>query len=176
MAKNKKIQEQSSCSFKTSIGGQALIEGIMMRGPDKQAIVCRKADGSLVNKIEGLKPTPKIPFIRGVFIFISSMVNGMNALTYSAEQQPEELQEEPGKFDLWLEKKLGSEAAQKAIIGIAVVLGILLAVGLFVLLPSFLFELLPAGLPLVVRCILEGVIRIIVFLVYLWFSFLCKSL
>jgi len=168
MAKNEKCQEQSSCGFKTSIGGQALIEGIMMRGPDKQAIVCRKADGTLVNKIEGLKPTPKIPFVRGVFIIISSMLNGMTALTYSAEQQPEELQEEPGKFDLWLEKKLGSEAAQKAVIGIAVVLGILLAVGLFVLLPSFLFELLPAGLPLVVRCILEGVIRIIIFLLYLW--------
>ena len=57
-------KKQQECVLKkTSIGGQALIEGIMMRGPDKQAIVCRKVDSSLVNKIEGLKPTPKIPFI-----------------------------------------------------------------------------------------------------------------
>ncbi len=154
--------------FKTSIGGQALIEGIMMRGPEKQAIVCRLADGTLQSKVEGLKPTPKTPFIRGVAIFISSMVNGMNALTYSAELQPEEMQEEPSKFDRWLEEKLGGEKGQKAIIGFAVVLGILIAVGLFVLLPAFLFELLPDGLHLVVRCILEGVIRIVIFLAYLW--------
>ena len=165
MAKNEAC---SSGCFKTSIGGQALIEGIMMRGPEKQAIVCRKADGSLTSKIDGLKPTPKTPFIRGVVIFISSLVNGMNALTWSAEQQPEEDQDEPTKFDLWLEKKFGTEAAQKAIIGIAAVLGVLLAVGLFVLLPSFLFELLPEGIHLIVRCILEGIIRIVIFLLYLW--------
>ena len=139
MSKN---NECSSGCFKTSIGGQALIEGIMMRGPEKQAIVCRKADGTLTNKIDGLKPTPKTPFVRGVVIFISSLVNGMHALTWSAEQMPEEEQDQPTKFDLWLEKKLGSETAEKAIIGIAAVLGVLLAVGLFVLLPSFLFELL----------------------------------
>ena len=164
MAKN---NDCSKGCFKTSIGGQALIEGIMMRGPEKQAIVCRLADGTLQSKTEGLKPTPKIPFIRGVAIFISSMVNGMNALTYSAELQPEELQEEPSKFDRWLEEKLGGEKGQKAIIAIAVVLGILFAVGLFVLLPAFLFELRPAGIHLVVRCVLEGVIRIVIFLIYL---------
>ena len=165
------MAEQKECStgcFKTSIGGQALIEGIMMRGPDRQAIVCRRADGTLTSKTEGLKPVPKIPFLRGIAIFISSLVNGMNALTYSAEQQPEETQDEPTKFDLWLERKFGTEAAEKAIIGIAAVLGVLLAVGLFVLLPAFLFELLPEGIPLVTRCILEGVIRIVIFLVYLW--------
>ncbi|MBE6914095.1 MAG: DUF1385 domain-containing protein [Ruminococcaceae bacterium] len=164
MAKN------SDCSkgcFKTSIGGQALIEGIMMRGPEKQAIVCRLADGTLQSKTEGLKPTPKIPFLRGIAIFISSMVNGMNALTYSAELQPEEFQEEPSKFDRWLEEKLGGEKGQKAVIAVAVVLGILFAVGLFVLLPAFLFELLPSGIHLVVRCLLEGVIRIVIFLIYL---------
>lgn len=165
------MSKQETCSsgcFKTSIGGQALIEGIMMRGPEKQAIVCRKADGTLINKIEGLKPTPKIPFVRGVIIFISSLVNGMNALTWSAEQLPEEMQDEPTKFDLWIEEHLGEEKAEKIIIGIAAVLGVLLAVGLFVLLPSFLFELLPEGIHLVVRCILEGIIRIIIFLAYLW--------
>lgn len=165
------MAKQEACSsgcFKTSIGGQALIEGIMMRGPEKQAIVCRKEDGTLVQKIDGLKPTPKIPFLRGVVIFISSLVNGMNALTWSAEQLPEDMQDEPTKFDLWLEKKLGGEKAEKAIIAIAAALGVLLAVGLFVLLPAFLFELLPDSIPLVVRCIAEGFIRIIIFLAYLW--------
>ena len=83
----------------------------------------------------------------------------MNALSYSAGLQPEESQDEPSKFDIWLEKKIGVEAAEKAVIAIAVVLGIAMAVGLFVLLPAFLFELLPESLNLVLRCILEGLIR-----------------
>ena len=173
MAKNK------SCTFKTSIGGQALMEGILMRGVDRQAIVCRKADGTLETKVEPLKlikdryPILGVPVIRGVVTFLDSMVKGMNALTYSAELLPEEEQAEPSKFDLWLEKKLGSEKAEKAFIGIAVVLGILLAVGLFVLLPAFLFELLPESIGLITRCIIEGIIRIIIFLVYL---FLCTRM
>lgn len=173
MAKN------NSGSFKTSIGGQALMEGILMRGVDRQAIVCRRSDGTLETKVEPLKlikdryPILGVPVIRGVVNFIDSMAKGMNALTYSAELLPEEQQEEPSKFDIWLEKKLGSEKAEKAFIGIAVVLGILLAVGLFVLLPAFLFELLPKSIGLVTRCVIEGVIRIVIFLVYL---FLCTRM
>ena len=166
-------EKGSVCPFKTSIGGQALIEGILMRGPKKTAIVCRKADGSLVSKVEDLKlnsekhPILKVPFLRGVPMFIDSMVNGMRALTWSAEQMPEEEQEEPGKLDQWLEQHLGGEKAEKAVIGVAVFLGILLAVGLFVLLPALLFELLPGSIHLVVRCILEGLIRILIFVAYL---------
>ena len=160
--------------FKTSIGGQALIEGILMRGPKKQAIVCRKADGSTVNKVESLRlnrddhPILGVPFLRGVPMFVDSLANGMKAITWSAEQLPEEEQEAPSKLDLWLEKKLGSEAAQKAVLAIAVVLGAALAIGLFVLLPALLFELLPQSLHLVLRCVIEGVIRIAIFLAYLW--------
>ena len=167
-------KKKKDTSFKTSIGGQALIEGILMRGVDRQAIVCRKADGELVTKVEELHlikekhPILGVPFIRGVVTFIDSMAKGMQALTWSAEQLPEDEQEQPTKFDLWLEKKLGSEKAEKAVIAFAVVLGILLAVGLFVLLPAFLFELLPDSIGLVTRCIIEGLIRIEIFLVYLW--------
>ena len=171
-----KQQENTSCAFKTSIGGQALLEGILMRGPEKQSIVCRLPDGSLKSKIEDIKPVPKTPFIRGVAIFISSLYNGMSALSYSASLQPEETQEEPGKFDQWLEKKLGGEKAEKAIIGIAMLLGIALSIGLFVLLPAFLFELLPDSVNLIVRCILEGLIRIVIFLVYLWLSSRMKEI
>ena len=128
MAKN----NEQVC-FRTTIGGQALIEGILMRGPDKQAIVCRTAEG-MTEKVEPLKlvkdrhPALGWPFIRGLVIFVDSMVKGMRALTYSASLLPEDEQEEPTKFDLWLEKKLGSEKAEKIVIGIAAVLGVLLAV------------------------------------------------
>ena len=169
-------KENASCSFKTSIGGQALLEGILMRGPEKQSIVCRLADGTLKTKIEDVKPTPKTPFVRGIAVFISSLMNGMNALSYSAGLQPEESQDEPSKFDLWLEKKIGSEKAEKAVIAIAVILGIAMAVGLFVLLPAFLFELLPDRLNLVLRCILEGLIRIVIFLGYLWLASRMKEI
>ena len=161
-------------NFKTSIGGQALIEGILMRGVDKQAIVCRLSDGSLETRVEELHlvkekyPILGLPFIRGVVNFIDSMAKGMKALTWSAELLPEEEQEEPSKFDKWVEEKLGSEKAEKVIIGVAMVLGILLAVGLFVLLPAFLFELLPKSIGLVTRCILEGLIRIVIFLIYMY--------
>ena len=169
-------ETNQSCAFKTSIGGQALMEGILMRGPEKQSIVCRLPDGTLETKLEDVKPVPTIPFLRGIFIFISSLYNGMNALSYSASLQPEESQDEPSKFDLWLEKRFGAEAAEKAVLVIAVVLGIALAVGLFVLLPAFLFELLPDSLNLVLRCILEGIIRIVIFLVYLWLASRLKEI
>ena len=168
------MAKDNNKTFKTSIGGQALMEGILMRGVKKQAIVCRKSDGELETKVEELKfikdryPILGVPVIRGVVTFIDSMAKGMKAVTYSVELQPEEMQEEPSKFDQWLEKKLGSEKAQNAIIAIAVVLGIALAIGLFVLLPAFLFELLPKSIGLVTRCIIEGVIRIVIFLAYLW--------
>ena len=172
-------KDKNNKNFKTSIGGQALMEGILMRGVKKQAIVCRKPDGELETKVEELKlikdryPILGVPVIRGVVNFIDSMAKGMKAVTYSAELQPEEMQEEPSKLDKWLEEKLGSEKAQSAIIGVAVVLGIALAIGLFVLLPAFLFELLPKSIGLVTRCIIEGIIRIVIFLIYLW---LCTRL
>ena len=169
-------KETQSCAFKTSIGGQALLEGILMRGPEKQSIVCRLPDGTLKSKVEDIKPVPKTPFLRGIVILISSLYNGMNALSYSASLQPEESQDEPTKVDQWLERRFGTEAAEKAVIAIAMVLGVALAVGLFVLLPAFLFELLPDGMNLVLRCILEGLIRIVIFTVYLWLASRMKEI
>ena len=109
MKENQEPKEQ----FKTSIGGQALIEGILMRGPEKDAIVVRGADGLTV-EVSDRKLNPKgswksLPFIRGIFNFFDAQVVGVKALMRSADLAPEEMQEEPGKFDLWLEKKLGSE-------------------------------------------------------------------
>lgn len=160
--------------FKTSIGGQALMEGILMRGPDKQATVCRTKDG-MVEKTEPIKPLAErgklftLPFVRGVIIFGDSMIKGMNALTYSASLLPEEEQEEPTKFDLWLDKKLGSESAQKVVIGIAAVLGVLLAVALFILLPTTIVGFIP-GIEghFALRNLLEGILKLIILFIYLY--------
>ena len=108
--------------FKTLIGGQALIEGIMMRGPEKDAIVIRGKDGLTV-EVSPRKLNPpgswkNWPFIRGIFNFFDAQIVGVKALLRSADLAPDEMQEEPSKFDKWLEKKLGSEAFQKAIVGI----------------------------------------------------------
>ena len=120
--------------FKTLIGGQALIEGIMMQGPDKRSIVVRGPEG-LVTKVEPLKKrtgVAKWPLIRGVVNFASSMVSGVKALMYSAEFFPEEDEDaQPSKFEQWLEKKLGSEKLEKAVVSFSVFLGVLFSVGLF---------------------------------------------
>ena len=160
--------------FRTSIGGQALMEGILMRGPDKQAVVCRTKDG-IVEKTEPIKPLKERcalfgwPIVRGVAVFADSMLKGMRALTYSASLLPEDEQEEPTKFDIWLDKKLGSERAEKAVIALAAVLGVLLAIGLFIFLPTFLIGLIP-GLEgeFALRNLLEGLLKLVILLVYLY--------
>lgn len=158
--------------FKTMIGGQALIEGILMRGPEKQSIVVRSPEG-LVVKTEELKlvshkhPALGWPLIRGVVNFGSSMVNGVKALMYSADFFPEE-EGEPSKLDLWLEKKLGSEKMEQAVIYFSVFLGIALSVGLFFLLPTFIAGLIP-GLHgnYFLRNLVEGIVKIVLFMGYL---------
>ena len=127
-------------SFRTTIGGQALIEGILMRGPQKQAIVVRNQEGGLEVREEELKlikdkhPILGVPFIRGVFNFLGSLVNGVKALMWSAEFYPEEEEEEPSRFEKWLETRFGSEALMKWIIGVAVAAGIGFSILLFIIL------------------------------------------
>lgn len=169
-----KPNEQQPCceQFKTMIGGQALIEGIMMRGPEKDAIVIRGADGLHVEVKDRTLPEEnsplRWPFIRGVVNFFDSQVTGVKALMRSADLSPEETQEEPSKFDLWLEKKLGSEAFQKALIGIAVAMGLGMSILLFFLLPmvvgSFFDRWVESNLAL---NLIEGLIRILIFVVYM---------
>ena len=155
--------------FKTMIGGQALIEGIMMQGPDKRAIVVRGPEG-IVTKVEPLKKRTgwlSWPLIRGVVNFGSAMVSGVKALMYSADFFPEE-ESEPSKLDQWLEKKLGSEKMQQVVIYTAVVLGMALAVGLFFLLPTLISGLFDSLVHnAVARSIVEGIIRIVIFLGYM---------
>ena len=166
-------ENNASCAFRTSIGGQALIEGILMRGPKKQAIVCRTAEG-LVEKVDELKlardkyPVLGLPFLRGCAIFISSLVNGMQALTYSASLVPLEQQGEPDKLDKWIEEHFPEDKAQKLIIGLAVVMGIALSVLLFIFLPALLVGWCrPLTQSFFVRNLSEGALKVVILLAYM---------
>ena len=172
--------EHKSCAtpFKTMIGGQALIEGIMMMGPEKRAIVVRKPDGELEEKVDDRvlikdkHPILGLPFIRGIFNFGSSLANGVKALMYSASFFPEdeEEEEEPSRFELWLEERLGSEKAAGFFVTLAVILGVAFSVGLFILLPTALVGaggVLAGGMPMWLRNLLEGVVRVVIFMGYL---------
>lgn len=166
-------RKTEDCSFRTSIGGQALIEGILMRGPKKQAVVCRTKDG-LVEKVEELElirdkhPMLGLPFIRGVVTLFDSLFKGMAALTYSASLVPLEEQGEPDKLDQWIEAHFEGEKAQKLIIGTAVVLGVALSLFLFIFLPAFLVGLIgPLKENFFARNLSEGALRIVILLVYM---------
>ncbi len=165
-------QKNSSCGFRTSIGGQALMEGILMRGPKRQAIVCRTADG-LVEKVEELHllrdkyPFFGLPLVRGVVTFLDSMIKGMGALMYSAELIPEEMQEDD-PLDKWIEAHFSAEKAKQIIINTAVVLGIGLSLFLFVFLPAFLVGFIkPIYNNFFLRNLAEGVVRIALLLIYM---------
>ena len=158
--------------FKTTIGGQALIEGIMMRGPDKDAIVVRTKEDLHIETMPRKKNPPKswknLPFIRGIFNFFDAQVVGIKALLRSADLAPEEMQEEPSKFDRWLEKKLGNEAFQKAIVGIAMFMGLGLSVVLFFLLPMIIGGLFDRWITSNLGVnLIEGLIRMVIFLGYM---------
>lgn len=163
---------QTQEKFKTTIGGQALIEGIMMRGPEKDAIVVRQ--GSELNiEVRGRKLPPKkslwnLPILRGIRGFFDSQVVGVKALMHSADLSPEENTEEPSKLDLWLEKKLGNEKFQQLIIGFAVFMGLAMSVGLFMLLPMLIGNIFTRWVEsLLVIHLIEGIIRIVIFVAYI---------
>ena len=168
-----KKENQACCEkFKTMIGGQALIEGIMMRGPKKDCIVVRGKEGLTVEvsdrKVNDPKSFKSKPFFRGIFTFFDSQVVGVKALLRSADLAPEEYAEEPSKLDLWLEKKLGNEAFQKAVVGIAVALGMGMSIGLFFLLPMILVGFLDKWIHnLLTINLLEGVVRMCIFMGYM---------
>ncbi len=171
MAENK-----ASCAFRTSIGGQALIEGVMMRGPEKQAIAVRDRQGEIILKVEDLKfikdryPILGVPVIRGAVNFIGALLSGVKALMYSADFFPEE-EAEPSKFEKWLEEKLGSAKLEKAVVWFSVILSVFLTVGLFILLPTFLAGLAgPYVNSAAVHNLIEGTVRIVIFMGYLILS------
>ena len=166
------MAKQSQEKFKTMIGGQALIEGIMMRGPEKDAVVVRGKDGLTVEvkarKLPKAKSPLRWPFIRGVHNFLDSNVTGVKALMRSADLSPEE-GEPASKLDLWLEKKLGNEKFQQALVAFAVVLGLCMSVGLFFLLPMVIGGLFDRWVHNnLLLNLIEGGIRLVIFVVYMF--------
>lgn len=155
---------------KTTIGGQALIEGIIMHGPEKSCIVIRKPDEELdiVEKPRKTKKNPifKLPLIRGCVSLFWSMKEGMGALSYSANLSVED--EELSKTERWLVEKFGNEKIEKAIIGLSMVFACILSVGLFMVLPTLIAgsvsEFVESS---ILRNLIEGVVRIIIFLIYM---------
>ena len=162
----------STCKKKTSIGGQALIEGIMMRGPFVTSMATRMLDGSIdvetwpTNKGGKVHWTRKVPFLRGIFNMVDSLVVGYGCLMKSAEKAGVE-EEEPSKFDRWLEQKLGDNM-MKVLGGFAVVLGVALAAVLFIVIPTGLSSLLrPVVGTGIVLSLIEGLIKVFILVGYM---------
>lgn len=166
--------------FKTSIGGSALIEGIMMRGPKKTCVAVRMSDKSIYKEdiefdsIGEKNKFFRLPFIRGFVTLIDSMRLSMKCLMLSAEKSvegTEEEAEEPSKFEKWLEEKLGDKLFG-VVMTFASILGVALAILLFFALPTFIFNNLAKVAPaldkgMVWRSAFEGILKIIIFLGYI---------
>lgn len=169
------MKNKEKCAVhKTSIGGQAVLEGVMMRGPHELATAVRKSDGEIVIdkkpvKVSSKNLLSKIPIVRGVINFISSMVTGVKCLMFSAEFYDVEGEEgyEPSKFEKWLDDKFGDKIKDIAIY-FAVVVSLVMGIGLFMLLPTVLVGLVSDFIDNhVLLNLTEGVVRMTIFLVYL---------
>ena len=166
----------------TSIGGQALMAGIMMRGPLTSTVGVRRTDGSIeLEEIKPLNLTQKykilrLPILRGVAGMIDSLVTGNKALMMSADKMIEGeeaagIEEEPSKLDLWLDKHFG-EKAVGVIMGISTTVAVLFCVAVFFFVPTWLFNLLANAVPalndhMIWRSAFEGILRIVLFLIYM---------
>lgn len=163
----------NSCHM-TSIGGSAVMEGVMMKGPKEIATAVRKPDGEIIidKKPVGSLITKyhvnKIPIVRGVFGFFDSMISSMKALMYSAEFiDLEDEEEEMSKFEAWLTNKLGDKM-KDFIIYFSVVIAVIFSVGLFMLLPHLIASF--AGVftkSVLFKRTVEGIVRIVIFLGYI---------
>ncbi|MCM1541199.1 MAG: DUF1385 domain-containing protein [Blautia sp.] len=153
----------------SGIGGQAVLEGIMMKNSEKYAVAVRKPNGEISVELENYQGVlhgskiKEIPFIRGIFNFIDSMILGMRVLNYSASFYEEE-DEETGKTD-----QTGGGGGEKIVNALVTVAAVVMAVGIFVVLPYFLASLLRGYLRNEsLMAIIEGAIRILIFILYVW--------
>ena len=160
------------CVRKTTIGGQAVIEGITMKGPQKTCLAVRKPDGEIVfQESETDKPSKlwKLPVLRGCYTMATAMIRGVKDIETSADlSEQDDGDYEPSRFEQWLMDKFGDEGVNKIIMGVAMLFGTMLPIILFMLCPTLIVSLLPAGAPSFVRSLLEGVVRIILFLLFMW--------
>lgn len=161
-----KREKTSLSAHASGIGGQAVIEGIMMKNKDMYSVAVRTESGDInvnVEEYDSVAPTPvlnKIPFIRGIFNFVDSLILGTRVLNYSASFYEDEGEKKSGRET--------SEAAGKFVSVITVIISLAIAIGLFMLLPYFLSQFVRRWLVNeTVIAVIEGLIRIIIFLLYL---------
>ncbi len=195
--KNNKNSACGGCAKKTSIGGQALIEGIMMRGPEYSAMAVRDPDGNIVlekweTKAKFNGKFFKLPLIRGLFNFIDSMAGGYKCLMRSAEiagleeEEPKKKTENDSSEEVYdkvdtetegsnkKEEKKSSDSSvlMNVIMVISAVLGVALAVGLFIILPTFIYDIAAKFIPALegnrfLKSLFEGILKITIFLLYM---------
>ena len=178
-------KEKKIYRFKSKIGGQALIEGVMMRGIDKSAMAVRLPNGSIdvevwdTNNGKNAPWYKKTPFVRGVFNFVSSMVEGYKCLSKSADKAMQGIEddEEPSKFEKWITEKLGDKF-MGVLMGISMVFGVVLALALFIFLPSFITKLFSGVLEMsdFVKTLIEGLLKIVIFALYIGLTGLMKDI
>lgn len=169
--------DKKKCCKKTSIGGQALIEGVMMKGISETAMAVRLPDGTIdVEKwtTKSVKERPfwfRVPFLRGIFNFIDTMITGYKTLMKSAEKAGFEEDEKPSKFDKWLSEKLGDKIMGVVSV-ISLVLSLVLALGLFMFLPAaIVWGVEYLGLPLGgFKTLLEGIVKMAIFVLYIYLT------
>ena len=158
----------------SGIGGQAVMEGIMMRNGSEYSVAVRKENGEIEVKKETYKGVGskcrlfRLPFIRGIFSFVDSLVLGMKSLNYSASlfMEDGEEEEEPGRFEKWLQEKFGDKA-EKVIMDLTMVISIILAMGIFMVFPTWVSTLMKPLLGNGIwMALFEGVLRIVIFIAY----------
>lgn len=155
---------------RVNVGGQAVIEGVMMRGPERTAIAVRKPDGEIeINVNEGVPITNKkgffsLPFIRGAAALIDSIITGMNSLSYSASFF-EDIESE-SKFDIYLKRKLGDKL-EKVAMAFSIILSLLIAIPIFFIMPTLVAGYIKSSSSPFLVNLLEGLIRIVIFLLYI---------
>lgn len=179
MSENKeKKKKTKKCG--TYIGGQAVLEGVMMMGKTCMATAVRDPNGEVqveakrLHRKEGVQTAGKIPFVRGIVNLVLSLVNGAKTLMRSAAVYGED-DEDGGKIQKWLAEKFKVNAMD-VISAVAVVIGVLLAVGIFIVLPNFLVSLIPSIQNTVWEHVLRGVFKLMIFLAYLGLILLLKDI
>ena len=157
----------------SGIGGQAVIEGIMMRNGDRYSVAVRKPDGEIAVEVTDRVPLTSrykiasLPFIRGSFSFAESLIVGMKTLMFSASFYEDDEGEEPGKFEQWLEKTFGDKL-DKLIMTVSLILSVIIAMVVFMWLPlaiAGVLKKLIASDTLI--ALLEGLIRVMIFIIYI---------
>ena len=161
----------------TKMGGQAVMEGIMMKGDKKTAVAVRLQSGDIHIKTEEnpkKRTWAKIPIVRGVIVFVNSLIQGTKTLMYSAdvlEKYEEKLGEgalaEKGKFETWLEKHFGERAVWNILIAISVIISLVFSIGIFVIGPTAVINWMTAFTENeIVLNLTEGLLRIAIFVIY----------